>query len=167
LTTQRSSSDADPVPDTGDEVPPFTATELGAWRGMLSTHARLVRHLDDELQRSQGITLTSYEVLMLVADTSDGRRRISDLSHATLLSLSGVSRLVDRLVRDGFLAKERCDDDRRGWFARITPEGRARLESARRVHRAGIRREFITAFSGDELRQMEEFWERLADRRPS
>lgn len=128
---------------------------------MLSAHARLVRDLDAELQQTEGITLSSYEVLMLVAEAPDGRRRISDLSNATLLSLSGVSRLVDRLVRENLLAKERCDDDRRGWFAQITPAGRARLESARRVHRAGIRHRFLTAFSAEELGQMDGFWRRL------
>ena len=151
MTTQRPSS-------TDDSL---TEIELGAWRGMLSAHARLVRDLDAELQQAEGVTLSSYEVLMLVAEAPGGRRRISDLSSATLLSLSGVSRLVDRLVREDLLAKERCDDDRRGWFAQITPAGRARLESARSVHRAGIRRRFLAAFSVEELRQMDSFWRRL------
>lgn len=142
----------------------FSPVELDAWRGFLAVHARLARELDAELQADEGMPLSNYEILMLVAEAPDGRRRISDLSHATLLSLSGVSRMVDRLVAEKLLAKERCNDDRRGWFACITEQGRSRLARARRVHHDGVRRRFLESFSDDELQQMAGFWGRLAPR---
>lgn len=139
----------------------FSPVELDAWRGFLAVHASLARELDAELQANEGMPLPNYEILMLVAESPAGRRRISDLSRATLLSLSGVSRMVDRLVAEGLLAKERCDDDRRGWFACITDQGRIHLARARRIHYDGVRRRFLGSFSDDELQQMAEFWARL------
>src|SRR5512145_2677746 len=95
----------------GDRLTPL---ELGAWRGMLRAHAELTLRLDAELQARHGISLTSYEVLMLLADAPRGRMRVSALSAATLLSVSGVSRMIDRLVREGLVVKEACEEDGRG-----------------------------------------------------
>ena len=72
---------------------------------MLSAHAAVVRRLDADLRERHGISLTAYEVLMLVGDAPRRRMRVSELSGATLLSVSGVSRLVDRLVREGLVRR--------------------------------------------------------------
>ena len=90
------------------------AEELAAWRGMLRTHARLTKALDVELVSAHGLPLTSYEVLLHLADSPDGRLRMSELADSVLLSRSGLTRLVDRLERQGLLGRESCPNDRRG-----------------------------------------------------
>ena len=77
--------------------------------------------------------------------------RISELSGATLLSVSGMSRMVDRLVRDGLVVRESCDEDGRGAEVALTATGRGRLRAARAGHLADVRREFLARFSDDEL----------------
>jgi DNA-binding MarR family transcriptional regulator len=139
-------------------------TELGerAWRGMLRTHACLSKRLDAELERAHGLPISSYEVLHHVARASSGRMRMRDLAEQAQLSRSGLTRLVDRLERDGLLDRCSCDHDARGAYACLTDCGRERLEEARGTHVRVVREHFISRFSEAELRAMAEMWERLA-----
>ena len=135
--------------------------ELAAWRGMLRAHAGLVRELDAELTDRHGLPLTSYEVLLFLADSPDGRMRMSELADSVLLSRSGLTRLVDRLERDGLLERERCEEDARGYFAAITDRGRDVFAEARRTHLAGVRERFLSRFSRQDLRTLGELWEKV------
>src|SRR2546423_6086145 len=132
----------------------LTPAELAAWRGMLRPHAALLAELDVELESAHGLPLSSYDVLTNVADAPDGRMRMRDLADAVLLSRSGLTRLVDRLERDGLLCRASCPTDARGAFAVITDEGRALLAAARPTHREGVRRRFLSHFDSDELTQL-------------
>jgi DNA-binding MarR family transcriptional regulator len=161
LSTQAKTSGTAGGADDGGALTPL---ELAAWRGFLDVHARIVRELDEELQRERGLPVSAYEVLLLLDGTPGGRLRMSDLARSTLLSLSGASRLVDRLVREGLVTRAPCPDDRRGAFAVISEEGRRRLADARPVHRAGVRRRFLDALDGDEMRALGELWGRLGAR---
>src|SRR4029453_15220307 len=98
------------------ESDPFAPAELAAWRGFLRVHSRLVRDLDAELRASHGLSLHEYEVLLHLPAPPHGRPRMSDLASAVLLSQSGLTRLVDRLVRAGSVERTRCEEDRRGHY---------------------------------------------------
>ena len=135
--------------------------ELAAWRGMLRAHAELVRELDAELAREHDMPLSSYEVLLFLNDSAEGRMRMSELADSVLLSRSGLTRLVDRLERQGLLRRERCESDARGFFAEITPEGRRAFAVARKTHLDGVRRLFLSRFSRDELRTLGGMWAKL------
>jgi DNA-binding MarR family transcriptional regulator len=135
--------------------------ELAAWRGMLRVHADMTRVLDAELTRLHGLPLTSYEVLLFLADSPDGRMRMSELADSVLLSRSGLTRLVDRLEREGLLEREQCEEDARGYFAAITDRGRAVFNEARRTHLAGVRERFLSRFSHEDLRTLGELWEKV------
>jgi DNA-binding MarR family transcriptional regulator len=135
--------------------------ELAAWRGMLRAHAELVRELDSELAQEHDMPLSSYEVLLYLNDSGEGRMRMSDLADSVLLSRSGLTRLVDRLERQGLLRRERCESDARGLFAEITPEGRKVFAGARKTHLDGVRRVFLSRFSRDELRTLGGLWQKL------
>ena len=118
---------------------------------MLRVHAAITRELDAELVAGHGLPLSAYEVLLFLADAPDGRLRMSELADGVLLSRSGLTRLVDRLVRDGLVRRERCEDDARGLYAVITPAGRELFSLARRTHLAGVRRLFLSRFDDREL----------------
>ena len=136
--------------------------ELGAWRGLLRAHAALARALDAELEERHGMSLSSYDVLVHLRKAADHRMRMSDLADRVLLSRSGVTRLVDRLERDGLVSRDTCSSDGRGCYAALTPKGELALERVRPTHLAGVRQRFLSHFSEDELAQMGEFWERVA-----
>ncbi|HEY3764381.1 MAG TPA: MarR family transcriptional regulator [Gaiellales bacterium] len=135
--------------------------ELAAWRGFLRVHAALERELDAELVARHGLPLSSYEVLLTVADAPDERMRMSEIADSVLLSRSGVTRLVDRLERDGLVERIPCEDDARGQYAVLTPGGRDAFDAARATHLAGVRRRFLELFDAGELEGMAGFWERL------
>ena len=121
----------------------LTDQEMLAWAGFLRVHAAVVRRLDGEMRAEHGITLTQYEVLLMLVTADGGERRLSDLADGALLSLSGLSRLVDRLVARGLVERRQCPDDRRGALAHLTDDGRACLMAARPTHLDGVRRLFI------------------------
>ena len=135
--------------------------ELAAWRGMLETHSLLVAELDAELERDHGLPLSSYEVLMNLGEAADGRLRMSELADRLLLSRSGITRLADRLERQGLIERERCKEDGRGFFAHLTPAGREKLDAARPDHLAGVRRHFLAKLDDEEIGALGAVWKRL------
>ena len=135
--------------------------ELAAWRGFLRVQSSLLRQLDAELSATHDLPLRSYEVLLLLQDAPERRLRMSDLSRSVLLSPSGVTRLVDRLQREGLVGRERCPEDGRGYFAVLTEAGDRRLREARATHLAGVRRLFLDRLDGDDLRRLAAYWDLL------
>ena len=117
--------------------------ELRAWRGLLRVHATLSKALDNQLDAEHDLPLTSYEVLKYLADAEEQKMRMCDLASSVILSRSGLTRLVDRLERQGLVRRERCGTDGRGTYAVITPEGAERFAQARPTHIAGVRRLFL------------------------
>ncbi len=140
---------------------PLADRELRAWRGLLRTHAVLVRRLDAELEAEHGLALTNYEVLLHLG-AADGRRmRMCDIADCVLLSRSGLTRLVDRLERDGLVERVSCADDARGAYAVLTEAGDAKLREAQGTHLAGVRAHFLEHFGPEELDALGDAWERV------
>src|SRR3954471_25032317 len=109
----------------------LSEAELGAWRGFLRVHSALVKALDTELAAAHKLPLSSYEVLINLEAAPGRRRRMAELADSVLLSRSGMTRLVDRLERDGLLVRDDCADDGRGCYAVLTDGGEALLARAR------------------------------------
>jgi len=124
---------------------------LDAWRAFLVAHARLFRRLDEELRVEHALSLPEYETLLQIAQAPDRRMRMSQIATRVLLSKSGVTRLVDRLVADGFVERSQCSSDARGAEAGLTPAGLERLRAASTTHLRGIERYFLSAIGADDL----------------
>jgi DNA-binding MarR family transcriptional regulator len=135
--------------------------ELGAWRGLLRVHSALVKALDAELLATHDLPLTSYEVLINLQAAPGRRRRMAELADGVLLSRSGMTRLVDRLEREGLLERDQCTDDGRGTYAVLTEKGDAYLSRARPTHLDGVRERFLQHFEPGELQLLATFWERV------
>ena len=140
----------------------LTPTELHAWRGLLRSHASVVKRLDAELEAAHGLPLTSYEVLLHLEAAPERRMRMCDLAEGIMLSRSGLTRLVDRLERDGLVERVSCSDDARGAFARLTDAGEAKLREAAPTHLQGIRRHFLAHLTAAQLRLLGEVWDAVA-----
>src|SRR5207245_1851191 len=140
----------------------LTEGELRAWRGLLRAHGCLAKRLDAELERSHRLPMTSYEVLHHLQQAARGRMRMCDLAAQAQLSRSGLTRLVDRLEREGLLSRCSCEQDARGSFACLTELGRERLAEARGTHLAVVREHFLSRFSEEELDLLADTWERIA-----
>jgi DNA-binding MarR family transcriptional regulator len=141
--------------------------ELRAWRGLLRAHACLAKRLDAELEQAHHLPMTSYEVLNHLSESSGGRMRMCDLAEQAQLSRSGLTRLVDRLEREGLLERCSCEHDARGSYACLTGAGRERLEDARVTHLAVVREQFFSHFGENELGMLADMWQRIAPCTPS
>jgi DNA-binding MarR family transcriptional regulator len=139
----------------------FDPRELRAWRGFLAAHARLMAELDAELRAAHDMPLANYDVLTTLEDAPDGRVRMSELADAVLLSRSGLTRLCDRMERDGLVRRAPDAADGRGSYACITDAGRAAMRRARPTHQAGVRERFLGRFSPAELDTLASFWDRV------
>jgi DNA-binding MarR family transcriptional regulator len=150
-----------------NETKPLAERELRAWRGLLRTHAMLVKRLDAELEAEHGLALTSYEVLLHLNHSDGGKMRMCDVAESVLLSRSGLTRLVDRLERDGLVTRCGDDHDGRSRHAVLTEAGYGKLVEAQRTHLAGVRETFLARLTSEEREQLAAAWGRLAADSPT
>jgi DNA-binding MarR family transcriptional regulator len=138
------------------------AEEQRAWRAMLRAHACLFKRLDAALESAHHLPISSFEVLQRLDEAPGGRMRMCELAERAGLSRSGLTRLVDRLERDGLLERCSCSNDGRGAFACITGEGAERLHGARATYAAVVREQLFSHYSPAELELVTVMWERIA-----
>jgi len=138
--------------------------DLGPWRSFLHAHARLARRLDEDLRAGHALSLQEYETLLHLAEAPGRRLRMGRLADSLLLSKSGVTRLIDRLVDDGLVERTSCASDARGAEASLTGSGLARLRAAAPTHLAGIRDHFYAAIDGQDVPVVERAMHAVAAR---
>lgn len=131
------------------------APGLRAWRAFLRAHAAAMRELEAQLQAALDLSLAEYDALAQLAAASGARLRMHDLADRVLLSRSGLTRLVDRLVADGLVRREHCGADARGAYAVLTRAGVRRLREAMPVHLRGIDEVFVEAVDMADLAAVE------------
>jgi DNA-binding MarR family transcriptional regulator len=139
----------------------LTADERAAWSGLVRAYASLVRQLDDEFRRAHGLPLSWFEVLAQLFLADGHRLRMAELADRLVLTRSGVTRLVDRLERGGFVERCGAEHDGRGTYTVLTERGFDLFEEGTSTHVEGLRRLFFDKLSGDELTQLNRIWERL------
>jgi DNA-binding MarR family transcriptional regulator len=134
----------------------LSPAELVLWRRFIETHAAIVRNLDEDLRAQSGLTLSSFEVLYQLVLATDNRLRMAELADLLLFTRSGVTRLVDRLERGGFVERNDCAHDGRGVYAILTQKGFDTFEAAAAPHIDGVRRLFFDRLDGsdDVLRRL-------------
>jgi DNA-binding MarR family transcriptional regulator len=102
-----------------------------SWRDLADRHARVTCALERELQDEHGLGVSEFEVLERLAVGDKEQRRMQDLAESVYLSQSALSRLIGRLEAEGLVTRAICSEDRRGIFACLTEQGRARYEAAK------------------------------------
>jgi DNA-binding MarR family transcriptional regulator len=135
--------------------------EIRAWGGFLTTHARIVHELDEELRDAHGMPLGTFDVLINLATAPERMLRMRDLADAVVLSRSGLTRLVDRLVRERLVERRRCGEDARGAWAVLTPAGKRALAEAMPTHFDGVRRRFLSVLDGADQARLGDLWDKL------
>src|SRR5215813_12463168 len=106
----------------------FTLLEQAAWGDLLGMHGRLMHKIDADLQEQHRITHAEFEVLLRLSWEEGYQLRIQDLAARSLLSRSGMSRVVDRLEQADLVTRKGASEDRRGTYAVLTEAGLARLQ---------------------------------------
>ncbi len=134
---------------------------LEAWRSYLQSHASIVRVLDAELVAEHGMTTRDYEVLLYLAQADGQHLPMSALAERTMLTRSGITRLVDGLVQAGWIERVACPNDARVSYAQLTDGGYAKLREAGCSHVTSINRLFLAHFSPQEIVQLAALLRRL------
>jgi DNA-binding MarR family transcriptional regulator len=132
-------------------VIPLSSHEEAFLRALGRAILTVPRALDADLLREQGMSLSEYSTLMFLSEAPGRRLRMGDLALASALSLSGMSRIVDRLAGRELARRERCSSDARGWEAVLTDAGFERLRQAWPTHLASVRRHVIDHVEGLDL----------------
>ncbi|MBX3111007.1 MAG: MarR family transcriptional regulator [Fimbriimonadaceae bacterium] len=101
-----------------------------ALRAMLQTSGRIIRTVSKRLDDAGHVSAEVYDVLVTLEYEATHRMRLSQLADEIVLSRSGLSRLIDRMERDGLIRREECPGDRRGTYAVLTEAGLAARQSA-------------------------------------
>jgi MarR family transcriptional regulator, 2-MHQ and catechol-resistance regulon repressor len=114
---------------------------------IVRTHRRLTDSLGRELEQNVGIPLVFFDVLIHVGGAPENRLTMSRLSADVALTTGGVTRLVDRMVEAGLVARQNCPSDRRSIYVVLTPEGQAVLDRAIAAHIDGIDRHLVAHLS--------------------
>jgi DNA-binding MarR family transcriptional regulator len=136
---------------------PLTARDprLAPWRAFVRAQAHVSRRLDEDLRVEHGLSLQEYVALLILAEAPDRQLRMGRLAESLTLSKSGATRLIDRLVDDGLVARQSCSSDARGAEAALTERGLDRLRTAAPTHLRGIKEYFLSAIGSDDLEVIE------------
>lgn len=129
-------------------------TEMRAWQALLHAHHQIIQTLDRELREQHGLSLAQYDVLLRLARAPDRALNMSDLAERVMLSPSGLTRVVDRLVEKGLVRRQADPADARVALACLTDDGLRQLKIAARTHLRGIREHFTGQLSETKLRNV-------------
>jgi DNA-binding MarR family transcriptional regulator len=127
---------------------------LQAWTALLRAHATLLRQLESDLETQTGLALADFDVLGQLA-AAGGSLRMTELAERALISRSGMTRRVARLVGDGLVSRARADCDSRGVVIALTEAGVARLTDTAPVHLRGVHELFVAQLDDKELAVLE------------
>ena len=145
-------SEADLVRLVTEQLPP--GGTVAAWSALLRAHASLVRQLETELAVETGLALADFDVLAQLA-TAGGALRMTELANRALISRSGMTRRVARMVDEGLVRRTEATNDGRGVMVLLTPAGSARLAETAPVHARGIAQHFVSRLDQRELAVLE------------
>src|SRR5438105_6887478 len=123
---------------------------LEAWDAFLRAHATLMRRLEVDLGQETGLALAGFDVLAQLA-RAGGELRMTDLASRVLVSRSGMTRRVARLVEEGLVRRANTDADARGVVVTLTDAGVARLTDTAPVHLRGVSELFVAQLDEQEL----------------
>jgi len=127
---------------------------LGAWRSLLRAHATLMRQLETDLEQQTGLALADYDVLAQLA-IAGGELRMMELANRALISRSGMTRRIARLVDEGLVRRSETTVDGRGVVVALTDGGVARLAETLPAHARGIAAYFVSRLDDQELALLE------------
>src|SRR4051812_12627500 len=123
---------------------------LDAWAALLEAHATLMRQLESDLEQETGLPLADFDVLAQLAKAG-GELRMTELAARALISRSGMTRRVSRLVDEGLVRRTAADADGRGVMVALTDAGITRLTESAPVHVRGVSELFVARLDDREL----------------
>ena len=141
----------------------LNAAEMKAWRRYIIASRRLLEALDDDLA-AHDISMSDYEVLAQLSEAPDRRMRMSELADVAMISRSRLSHRIKVMEKAGWVKREACPIDKRGYFAVMTAKGWKAIVAAAPDHVASVRERFLDALDKGDQKVLAEIFERVAQR---
>jgi DNA-binding MarR family transcriptional regulator len=136
--------------------------EMTAWRRYIIASRRLLEALDLDLQ-DHDLSMSDYEILAQLSDAPDRRLRMSELAEIALLSRSRLSHRMKVMEKAGWVKREACPIDKRGYFAVMTPKGWKAIVAAAPDHVESVRTRFIDHLSKVDQATLAQIFEKVGD----
>lgn len=133
---------------------------VDAWSALLRAHATLLRQLETDLEKETGLALADFDVLAQLAEAG-GALRMTELADRALISRSGMTRRIARLVDWGLVRRASADGDARGVIVALTGAGLARLRETAPVHLRGVADLFVARLDDQELAVLQKALEKV------
>jgi DNA-binding MarR family transcriptional regulator len=135
---------------------------MAAWRRYIVASRRLLEALDSDLAGHE-LSMPDYEILAQLSDAPDRRMRMSELADVAMLSRSRLSHRMKVMEKAGWVRREACPVDKRGFFAVMTPKGWKAIEAAAPDHVESVRSRFVDLLSKEDQRTIAEIFTRVED----
>jgi DNA-binding MarR family transcriptional regulator len=140
----------------------LSASEMKAWRRYIIASRRLLEALDYDLVHHE-LSMADYEVLAQLSDAPDRKMRMSELADVAMLSRSRLSHRIKVMEKAGWVKREPCPIDKRGYFAVMTAKGWKAIVAAAPDHVESVRSRFIDHLTKEDQRVLAEIFERITD----
>ena len=134
--------------------------EMKAWRRYIIASRRLIEALDNDLE-SHDLSMPDYEILAQLSDAPDRRMRMSELADVAMLSRSRLSHRMKVMEKEGWVKREACPIDKRGYFAVMTPKGWKAIVAAAPDHVASVRSRFVDHLTKADQVALAEIFDRV------
>ena len=138
----------------------LSPTEMKAWRRYIIASRRLLEALDSDLD-GHDLSMPDYEILAQLSDAPERKMRMSELAEIALLSRSRLSHRMKVMEKAGWVKREPCPVDKRGYFAVMTPKGWKAIVTAAPDHVESVRNRFIDHLSKADQQMIAEIFERI------
>jgi DNA-binding MarR family transcriptional regulator len=146
-------------------APELGESQKAAFGALLVAHSTVMRRVGRDFVAQSSIAIEEYDVLLALEDAPDGRLRMQELADLTVFSPSGLTRMVDRLVKKGWVRRDACPRDRRVVYAALTATGLAAREAAWPALRSSIANHFGALLSDAEAADLVRLLGRFASKR--
>lgn len=133
-----------------------------AFRMYFETTARLLDRLEKRLKQQVGLTLSEYNMLLLLSEAPDGKMRMGQLADAIVFSPSRLTYQVKVLTDRGLVNRVKCQDDGRAWEAELTSEGRTMFRRASIIHAKGVKQLFTDVVSEEQLAELHQIFSQVS-----
>ena len=151
------------MPDQNATAPRWlNPAEMKAWRSYIIASRRLLEALDNDLE-GHDLSIPDYEILAQLSDAPDRRMRMSELASITLLSRSRLSHRIKVMEKAGWVKREACPTDKRGFFAVMTAKGWKAIVAAAPEHVASVRSRFLDHLSAEDQKVLSEIFLRVEE----
>ncbi|MBW0434216.1 MarR family winged helix-turn-helix transcriptional regulator [Leptospira yasudae] len=134
---------------------------IDSWAAGLKFYSAASSKIESELAKTKAISLTWYDVLYSVYTKPKRRSRMSDIAQEIILSKSALTRSVDKLVAEGFLKREKSEEDAREFIVEITSSGIQALKDSWPIYEEGIRELFASKLTSKETAELLRIFRKL------